>query len=66
MPTLTAVRRPLAWMLLMASTLALASCSRTDGGPRDGVWRAVLQVPGGELPFSIEFTHEQEIGRAHV
>ena len=59
MPTFTAVRRPLHWMLLMASTLALASCSRTDGGPRDGVWRAVLQVPGGELPFSIEFVHEQ-------
>ena len=43
----------------MIAMLSLASCSRTDSGPRDGVWRAVLQVPGGELPFGIEFTREQ-------
>jgi hypothetical protein len=43
----------------MIAMLGLASCSRTDSGPRDGVWRAVLQVPGGELPFGIEFTREQ-------
>ena len=55
----TAARRPLLRMLPMIAMLGLASCSRTDGGPRDGVWRAVLQVPGGELPFSIEFTHEK-------
>ena len=43
----------------MIAMLGLASCSRTDSGPRDGVWRAVLQVPVGELPFGIEFTREQ-------
>jgi len=43
----------------MIAMLSLASCSLTDSGPRDGVWRAVLQVPGGELPFGIEFTREQ-------
>ncbi len=59
MPIAPAARRPLHWMLLMISTLALASCARTDGGPRDGLWRAVLQVPGGELPFGLEFAHEQ-------
>jgi hypothetical protein len=59
MPIAPAARRPLHWMLLMISTLALASCSRIDGGPRDGLWRAVLQVPGGELPFGLEFAHEQ-------
>jgi hypothetical protein len=46
-------------MLTMIAMLGLASCSRTDDGPRDGVWRAVLQVPGGELPFGIEFVREQ-------
>lgn len=55
----TTARRPSLWMLPMIAMLGLASCARTDGGPRDGVWRAVLQVPGGELPFSIEFKHEQ-------
>lgn len=58
MPTSPAVRRPLHWMLLMISTLTLAACSRTDDGPRDGQWRAVLQIPGGELPFGLEFTRE--------
>ena len=59
MPSPTTARRPYLWMLPMIAMLGLASCARTDGGPRDGVWRAVLQVPGGELPFSIEFKHEQ-------
>jgi len=58
MTTPAAARRPLLWMLPMIAMLGLAACSRTDDGPRDGVWRAVLQVPGGELPFSIEFTRE--------
>lgn len=55
----TTVRRPFSWMLPMIAMLGLAACSRTDGGPREGVWRAVLQLPGGELPFTIEFTREQ-------
>ncbi|MFM7625977.1 MAG: peroxiredoxin family protein [Gammaproteobacteria bacterium] len=59
MPPSSTARRPFSWMLPMIAMLGLAACSRTDGGPRDGVWRAVLQVPGGELPFGIEFTHEQ-------
>jgi thiol-disulfide isomerase/thioredoxin len=59
MPLFVAARLPLHWMLLMIPMLALASCSRTDGGPREGVWRAVLQLPGGELPFTLEFAREQ-------
>ena len=59
MPSPTTATRPLFWMLTMIAMLGLASCSRTDDGPRDGVWRAVLQVPGGELPFGIEFVREQ-------
>ncbi|NDE01889.1 MAG: hypothetical protein EBZ91_09105, partial [Gammaproteobacteria bacterium] len=35
----------------------MASCTRTDPAPaslQEGTWRAVLQIPGGELPFTFE------------
>lgn len=47
--------------------LGILGCSSGAGdiaAPRDGLWRAVLQVPGGELPFGLEFTIEQ--GRRHA
>jgi len=47
--------------------LGILGCSSGGGtvdGPRDGLWRAVLQVPGGELPFGLEFETEQ--GRRHA
>lgn len=59
MPSPDTAKRPLFWILPMIAMLGLASCSLTDRGPRDGVWRGVLQLPGGELPFGIEFVREQ-------
>jgi len=49
--------------------LALGILGCSGGGsaidaPRDGLWRAVLQVPGGDLPFGLEFATEQ--GRRHA
>lgn len=47
--------------------LGILGCSGGTGdiaAPRDGLWRAVLQVPGGELPFGLEFKIEQ--GRRHA
>ena len=47
--------------------LGILGCSGGGGAvdaPRDGLWRAVLQVPGGELPFGLEFATDQ--GRRHA
>jgi len=43
--------------------IGIAGCAGGDAErketPRPGVWRAVLQVPGGEVPFSLEFENRQ-------
>lgn len=51
---------------ICVATLALlcslfASCGSRPAGdapPRTGLWRASLQLPGGELPFGLEFANE--------
>lgn len=50
--------------LLALGILGCSSGGTTVEGPRDGLWRAVLQVPGGELPFGLEFATEE--GRRHA
>ena len=48
--------------ICLGALVACAPRATDDGTPRPGLWRATLQLPGGELPFGLEF----EIGRAHV
>lgn len=50
--------------LLALGILGCSGGSTATDAPRDGLWRAVLQVPGGELPFGLEFTTQQ--GRRHA
>jgi len=44
-------------LLFLGLCALMSSCTRTDPTPpalQEGTWRAVLQVPGGELPFTFE------------
>mgnify|MGYP000197174772 FL=1 len=50
--------------LLALGILGCSGGGSTIDAPRDGLWRAVLQVPGGELPFGLEFATDQ--GRRHA
>lgn len=50
--------------LLALGILGCSGGGGTTDAPRDGLWRAVLQVPGGELPFGLEFATDQ--GRRHA
>jgi thiol-disulfide isomerase/thioredoxin len=50
--------------LLALGILGCSAGGSVEEGPRDGLWRAVLQVPGGELPFGLEFATEE--GRRHA
>ncbi|MEN9527390.1 MAG: hypothetical protein RLY56_1341 [Pseudomonadota bacterium] len=50
--------------LLALGILGCSGGSAPTDAPRDGLWRAVLQVPGGELPFGLEFATEE--GRRHA
>src|SRR3974390_2279585 len=42
---------------ILLAALALGSCQRNAGVPM-GTYRAVLTVPGGDLPFGLELTKE--------
>jgi thiol-disulfide isomerase/thioredoxin len=39
-------------------TLGLVACGHGGGDIEPGVYRAVLQLPGGELPFGLDLEHE--------
>lgn len=50
-------------MSLALVTLTLMACAPTStplANRLPGIWRAVLQVPGGELPFGLEFVARGE------
>ncbi len=38
--------------------LGLVACGHSDGEIEPGVYRAVLQLPGGDLPFGLDLEHE--------
>jgi thiol-disulfide isomerase/thioredoxin len=56
-PSITGRNAPLSCLLLLCGIAMLNACSRNEvpevEGLRVGPWRAVLQVPGGELPFGM-------------
>lgn len=53
-------RRLLGSLALVALTLMACSPISPDPASRlPGTWRAVLQVPGGELPFGLEFVERE-------
>src|ERR1700759_1310127 len=39
-------------------TLGLVACGHSGGDIEPGIYRAVLQLPGGELPFGLDLEHE--------
>ncbi len=59
-------------LLVTFATVALAACGggreagqqpradSGDGALREGPWRAVLTLPGGELPFGLEFARSDQ------
>ena len=52
-------RRSLPWLALLAGLLV--ACGRNDSGagaPPLGVYRGVLSVAGGDLPFGLELARE--------
>jgi thiol-disulfide isomerase/thioredoxin len=54
------LRRPLA-LLVLVSTVAVgvAACGGRSGELQPGSYRAVLEVPGGELPFGLDVAQEE-------
>ena len=61
--------------VLVALSLLIAACNTPDNEPvastnppvdLSGEWRAVLSSPGGELPFTLEITHDGETYSAHA
>jgi thiol-disulfide isomerase/thioredoxin len=44
--------------ICLGALVACAPRATDDGTPRPGLWRATLQLPGGELPFGLEFATE--------
>jgi len=47
-------------VLVMISLLTLGACSPgADSDLKEGAWRGVLTVPGGDLPFGLEFAREE-------
>lgn len=50
------------WVCLITSVTVFFSCSeRQSSGLKEGLWRATLATPGGELPFSIDVVHDDSI-----
>jgi thiol-disulfide isomerase/thioredoxin len=51
------------WVFPGLLALGIVGCAGGEGegnkGPRNGTWRAVLQVPGGDVPFGLEFADRQ-------
>lgn len=45
-------------LLAISVTPAVAAQSQPAAAPRSGPWRAVLQTPGGELPFGLDFQRD--------
>ena len=50
-------RRILGGFSLVLLAAALVACAR-EAGPPLGIYRAVVQVDGGDLPFGLELAHE--------
>ncbi len=51
--------RPVTLLVFMMAMLLWSSCDNSaDYTPAAGLWRATVTVPGGELPFHIEFLGE--------
>jgi thiol-disulfide isomerase/thioredoxin len=51
--------------VLLLVTLALVGCARGPQSLPAGTWRVVLQLPGGELPFSLEVAPAERGAQAH-
>ncbi len=52
--------RPFASLaLLLASFAMLAACGSRSKELQPGAWRAVLELPGGELPFEVDVGREE-------
>jgi thiol-disulfide isomerase/thioredoxin len=53
---------------LLALTLTLVACDRAVQGNaiEPGIYRVVLQLPGGELPFGLDLEHTQEAWSGHL
>ncbi len=44
-------------LFIVLVLLMVSGCQRSSRKQPDGVWRAVLNLPGGELPFILRFTN---------
>ena len=53
------VRTVTAWLSVLAVTAWIAGCDARLDEPRLGLYRAVLELPGGEAPFGLEIAREQ-------
>ena len=51
--------------LLLSVALLLVGCARTPQPLPPGPWRAVLELPGGELPFGLEVSPARPGVRSH-
>jgi thiol-disulfide isomerase/thioredoxin len=45
---------------LLLIAIGIAACSTRSDAPQVGVYRAVLQLPGGDTPFGLEVTQERQ------
>jgi len=60
-PRILGIRTPL-WSLALLGAFSLTACSggTTDVSLREGWWRGVLLLPGGELPFAFEVQRDDD------
>lgn len=51
-------RNVIVWWLLLCLAALSSGCNRALDAPQTGVYRAVLELPGGEAPFGLEVRNE--------
>jgi hypothetical protein len=57
--TVLPIRTVIAWLAVLAATAWITGCDARLDEPRLGLYRAVLELPGGEAPFGLEIAREQ-------
>ena len=53
------------WAVVVLAASLLTGCARGPEALPGGTWRVVLQLPGGELPFSLEVAEAERGATAH-
>lgn len=62
---MTQHRTPFATLLPLAALSTLLGCARAPEHLPAGTWRATLELPGGQLPFSFEVEAPHDRGDTH-